>query len=51
MASKTSGGIGETLKTIIYAVLIAVFIRTFFYEPFSIPSASNTSQWWRLTSG
>jgi len=40
MASKTSGGIGETLKTIVYAVLIAVFIRTFFYEPFSIPSAS-----------
>lgn len=40
MASKTSGGIGETLKTIIYAILIAVFIRTFFYEPFSIPSAS-----------
>ena len=40
MASKTSGGIGETLKTIVYAVIIAVFIRTFFYEPFSIPSAS-----------
>lgn len=40
MANKTSGGIGETLKTIVYAVLIAVFIRTFFYEPFSIPSAS-----------
>jgi signal peptidase I len=40
MASKTTGGIGETLKTIVYAILIAVFIRTFFYEPFSIPSAS-----------
>lgn len=40
MASKTAGGVGETLKTVIYAVLIAVFIRTFFYEPFSIPSAS-----------
>ncbi len=40
MASKTSGGIGETLKTIIYAIIIALFIRTFFYEPFSIPSAS-----------
>ncbi|MGH7034200.1 MAG: signal peptidase I [Stellaceae bacterium] len=40
MASRTSGGIGETVKTIVYAILIAIFIRTFFYEPFSIPSAS-----------
>lgn len=40
MASRTSGGIGETIKTIVYAILIALFIRTFFYEPFSIPSAS-----------
>ena len=40
MASRTSGGIGETIKTIVYAILIAIFIRTFFYEPFSIPSAS-----------
>jgi signal peptidase I len=40
MATKTSGGLGETLKTIVYAVVIAIFIRTFFYEPFSIPSAS-----------
>ena len=37
---KVTGGIGETLKTIIYAIVIALFIRTFFYEPFSIPSAS-----------
>ena len=40
MASRTSGGIGETVRTIVYAILIALFIRTFFYEPFSIPSAS-----------
>jgi signal peptidase I len=40
MANKTSGGIGETIKTIVYAIIIAIFIRTFFYEPFSIPSAS-----------
>jgi signal peptidase I len=40
MASKTSGGIAETIKSVVYAVLIALFIRTFFYEPFSIPSAS-----------
>jgi signal peptidase I len=40
MAKKATGGIGETIKTIIYAIVIALFIRTFFYEPFSIPSAS-----------
>jgi hypothetical protein len=40
MARKVTGGIGETLKTIVYAIVIALFIRTFFYEPFSIPSAS-----------
>src|SRR6201995_1888762 len=40
MATKTSGGLGETLKTIVYAIVIALFIRTFFYEPFSIPSAA-----------
>lgn len=40
MAKKAAGGIGETLKTIVYAIIIALFIRTFFYEPFSIPSAS-----------
>lgn len=40
MGTKASGGIAETVKTLVYAVLIAVFIRTFFYEPFSIPSAS-----------
>ena len=31
---------GETIKTVIYAVLIAVVVRTFAYEPFNIPSAS-----------
>src|SRR5580698_10582973 len=40
MASKTSSGLSETIKTLVYAVVIALFIRTFFYEPFSIPSAS-----------
>ncbi|HXP32151.1 MAG TPA: signal peptidase I [Stellaceae bacterium] len=40
MATKTSSGLAETIKTLVYAVVIALFIRTFFYEPFSIPSAS-----------
>jgi signal peptidase I len=34
------GGFGETLRTVIYAVVIALVIRTFAYEPFSIPSGS-----------
>ncbi|MBT3360692.1 MAG: signal peptidase I [Rhodospirillales bacterium] len=38
--SGTSGGFLETLQTIGYAVLIALLIRTFAYEPFSIPSGS-----------
>lgn len=33
----------DTIKTIIYAVLIAVFIRTFMFEPFKIPSGSMYS--------
>tara|TARA_Y100000588_G_C14072888_1_gene846577 strand:+ start:41 stop:814 length:774 start_codon:yes stop_codon:yes gene_type:complete len=34
------GGVGETLRTIVYAVLIALIIRTVAYEPFNIPSSS-----------
>lgn len=40
MKKEKSGGFGETLRTIIYAGLIAVFIRTVAYEPFNIPSGS-----------
>lgn len=41
MAKKEkTGGFGETLRTVIYAVLIALVIRTFAFEPFSIPSGS-----------
>lgn len=39
-AKQNGGGLWETIKTIIYAVLIALVIRTFLYEPFSIPSGS-----------
>lgn len=35
-----AGWFGETSRTIIYAILIAVVIRTFAYEPFKIPSES-----------
>jgi signal peptidase I len=30
----------ETIKTIVYALLIALVIRTLFFQPFNIPSAS-----------
>jgi signal peptidase I len=38
--SGQSGSWGDTLKTVIYAILIAVVVRTFAYEPFNIPSGS-----------
>ncbi len=38
--AKRTGGVWEFLKTILIAVLIAIGIRTFLYEPFNIPSAS-----------
>ncbi|NBB84201.1 MAG: signal peptidase I [Alphaproteobacteria bacterium] len=41
MASKKSdGGFWETIRTVVYAVLIALVVRTLFYEPFNIPSGS-----------
>ncbi len=33
-------GAGEFFKTAILAILLAMFIRTFFFEPFNIPSGS-----------
>ena len=38
--TKSSGGFGELVRTVIYAVIIAVAIRTFAFEPFNIPSES-----------
>jgi len=40
MAKKKSGGWLESLKTIVYAGLIAIGIRTVAFEPFNIPSGS-----------
>lgn len=39
-SEKKSSTFGETVRTVVYAVFIALFVRTFFYEPFSIPSGS-----------
>jgi signal peptidase I len=35
-----SGGVLDTIKTVVYAVLIALVVRTVAYEPFNIPSGS-----------
>ncbi len=40
MSKKKPGVLGETLRTVVYAVLIALGIRVFAYEPFNIPSGS-----------
>src|ERR1700681_3770089 len=37
---KSSGGLLETIKTVVYAILIALVVRTVAYEPFNIPSGS-----------
>jgi signal peptidase I len=38
--AKTDGGIVETIKTVVYALLIAGIFRTLFFQPFWIPSGS-----------
>ncbi len=37
---KDEGGFWEMVRTVSWAVVIALFIRTFAYEPFNIPSGS-----------
>jgi signal peptidase I len=39
-SQKRSGGWGETISVIVQALLLALVIRTFFFQPFSIPSGS-----------
>jgi len=38
--AKTDSGIVETIKTVVYALLIAGLFRTLFFQPFWIPSGS-----------
>ncbi len=40
MSETKSGGLRETVRTLVYALLIALGVRTFLFEPFNIPSGS-----------
>jgi signal peptidase I len=40
MSRQSAGSFMETVRTIVYAVLIAIVVRTVGYEPFNIPSGS-----------
>jgi signal peptidase I len=40
ISKKRTSGFVDTIKTIVYAVLIALVVRTVAYEPFNIPSGS-----------
>ncbi|GBD40843.1 Signal peptidase I [bacterium HR39] len=40
ITARRAGGLRESLKTVVYAVAIAMFVRTFLFEPFNIPSGS-----------
>ena len=37
---RKEGGIGETVRVIVHALIIALVIRTFLFQPFNIPSGS-----------
>jgi len=38
--TKTESGLGETIRVVIHALLIALVIRTLLFQPFNIPSGS-----------
>jgi signal peptidase I len=42
-AKRKEGGIAETLRVIVHALIIALVIRTFLFQPFNIPSGSMKS--------
>jgi signal peptidase I len=39
-AKRKEGGIGETARVVFHALIIALIIRTFLFQPFNIPSGS-----------
>jgi signal peptidase I len=42
-AKRKEGGIAETLRVIVHALIIALVIRTFLFQPFNVPSGSMKS--------
>jgi signal peptidase I len=40
---RNANGIVETVKVVVQALLLALVVRTFFYQPFNIPSGSMKS--------
>src|SRR6476659_9818495 len=38
--AKSGGGVGETVKIVIQALLLALVVRTLLFQPFNIPSGS-----------
>ena len=40
MDDRKPSALWETVRTVIYAILIALVVRTFAFEPFNIPSGS-----------
>jgi len=38
--TKSESGVGETIRVVIHALIIALIIRTLFFQPFNIPSGS-----------
>jgi len=40
IAKKQESGLWETIKIVIQALVLAVFVRTFLFQPFTIPSGS-----------
>src|SRR4051812_271168 len=38
--TKSESGLGETVRVVVHALLIALVIRTFLFQPFNIPSGS-----------
>ena len=41
--TREKGGLGETVKIVIQALLLALVVRTFLFQPFNIPSGSMIS--------